>query len=121
MKLFSLNSSQNSLLNLVKVQISLRIFFCVVLTFLIFIVISRYEILNSIKEQENKIEHVCRNLESFVVSQYLIGNERAAKHIIVIFNRDKNIHITWVDAGLEKPTKFDWMPILSWKYIYPDG
>jgi len=113
---------QTSMASLIRKQISIRIFSCVILILFSSFFYLYSDVNSWLASFEKQLEPKAKELEQFIISQVLIDNTQAIRQKLVYLNQHSTImRIEWTanspqpiaDASISFKFPFDWL------YIYP--
>lgn len=110
-----------SLVKRIKKVISLRIIVCLLLFLVAVFSFSLYSVFNSFSTLKRNVDQQCMQLKTYIISQYLIGNELAiTTKLEQINNKNSAAHIIWIkkDKG-DIQDKINWDLLGNWHYSYP--
>lgn len=110
-----------SLEKLIRKKITLRIVISLLMSFILFVWLSVYNISRNIKLLELNIERTCKNLEDFVIGQTLVPNNDAIKLQIDQTNKSNSYYLEWVNKPFGKIKSHNLFLHYgtSWSYYYP--
>lgn len=110
-----------SLVKQIRKVISFRIIVCLLLFLVTVFSFSLYSVFNSFSTLKRNVDQQCAQLKTYVISQYLIGNELAITTKLKKINNENNAaHIIWIKKDkTDIPDKIKWDLLGNWHYNYP--
>lgn len=120
-----MNSDKSNSIDLstqIKKEIGYRIFICFLLALFAVSTITLIEVGGDFHQLEKKFAEKCKNLEGFIISQFLNQNQEAIQaKLDALKEKDSSTQFIWLSGikstGLQQ--KMQWQFPLSWKYIFP--
>ena len=116
-----LSKKRNTLAFQIRKKISNRITTCMLLILSGILLLTGYDIANSISRLKETLDDYCQPLEDFVISQVLVPNYAALNLKVSEFNKDhSSIKLTWInDHFAPNKVRTDWSFPFLWTYYYP--
>ena len=114
------NGSQ-SMAQLIKKEITFRIFICIFLIIFFCAFLSLYDITNYFKSIKKEVSVEIAPLSNFIISQVLISNPNAINTALKEFNqKNKALHAEWKKNNVHKTDQntMSISPLLTWTYYH---
>lgn len=104
----------------IRKSISYRILFCFLLTLILIIIVSFFDIFSGIDELKKNLDARCKSLSEFTISQLLINSPDAVKMQLDSINKEnKDLTYKWINNVKINSASFDWSFPINWRYNFP--
>jgi signal transduction histidine kinase len=112
-------NKKNSLVSQIRFKISIRILACLILSVLTLVFLTFLDVTNNLDAQNRKLNSTCGELEEFIISQVLIGNQKSIDIKLNEVSELYSFDINWApNQASDDPMKIRLRMPFNWVYSY---
>ena len=107
---------KNTLSEQIRRKIGLRILICIFLYLVFFIGITAYDFSRGMTQVGTRVQGVAAQLDEYIISQILIGNEQSIKVKLKQVASINNMSIIWDKNSESSSLNIQWFFPVGWSY-----